>query len=95
MAERVNEANYEAMITALGNFAKNISSLADEMKSLSDTCISALSNTDKAIGPISAKTNACVRKYYTAASMALKIAKAMREELEEQQKEDQVWGSDD
>ena len=95
MAERVSEANYEAMITALGNFANNVSSSADEMKSLSDTCVAAIGNEDEAVPTISAKTNACVRKYYIAASIALKIAKAMREELDAQLKERTVWSGDD
>ena len=94
MAQRVNEANYNAMITALGNFARNISTSADEMKSLAATCVSALGDEDKAAAPIS-KTTACAGKYLQAASMALKIAKAMQQELDAQKREDSVWSGDD
>lgn len=95
MAQRVDEAKYEAMITALYTFATNVYNTASEMQSLATVCTQVLSAEDKAVGEIQTKINDCQVKYADATEKAKKIAAAMQEELDEQRKEDQVWSGDD
>ena len=95
MAQRVDEAKYEAMISALYKFASNVYTSASEMQSLASVCAQALSEEDKAVGEIYKKIKDCQLKYAEASNQAKAIAASMQEELDEQRKEDQVWSSDD
>ena len=95
MAQRVDEAKYEAMISALDAFASNVYTAASEMQSLTSVCAQALSEEDKAVGEIYTKIKDCQLKYAEATNQAKSIAAAMQEELDEQRKEDQVWSSDE
>lgn len=95
MAQRVDEAKYEAMISALYTFASNVYTATSEMQSLASVCAQALNDEDKAVGEIYAKIRDCQLKYAEATTKARSIAAAMQEELDEQRKEDQIWNSDD
>lgn len=95
MAQRVDEAKYEAMISALYTFASNVYTAASEMQSLASVCAQALSEEDKAVGEIYTKIKDCQLKYAEATNQAKAIAAAMQDELDEQRKEDQVWSSDE
>lgn len=95
MAQRVDEAKYEAMISALHAFASNVYTAASEMQSLASVCTQALGEEDKAVGEIYTKIKDCQLKYAEATNEAKSIAAAMQEELDEQKKEDQVWSSDE
>ena len=95
MAQRVDEAKYEAMISALYTFASNVYSAASEMQSLASVCAQALGEEDKAVGEIYTKIKDCQLKYAEATNEAKSIAAEMQEELDEQRKEDQVWSSDE
>ena len=95
MAQRIEEAKYEAMISALYAFANNVYSASTEMQSLTAVCSQALYEEDKAVPEIYAKIKGCQLKYAEACAQARAIAQAMREELEEQKKEDQVWANDE
>lgn len=95
MAQRVDEAKYTAMISALYTFASNVHSVASEMQTLASVCAQALNEEDKAVGEIYAKIQACQQKYAEATRQAKSIAAAMQEELEEQKKEDDVWNCDE
>ena len=50
MAQRVDEAKYEAMISALNTFASNVYTASSEMQSLASVCTQALGEEDKAVG---------------------------------------------
>lgn len=95
MAQRVDEAKYGAMISALHTFASNVYSAASEMQSLASVCVQALSEEDKAVGEIYNKIKDCQLKYAEATTQAKSIAAAMQEELDEQKKEDEIWNSDE
>ena len=95
MAQRVDEAKYEAMISALNTFASNVYTASSEMQSLASVCTQALGEEDKAVGEIYSKIKDCQLKYADACTQARNIAAAMQEELDEQRKEDQVWSSDE
>lgn len=95
MAQRVDEAKYEAMISALYTFASKVYIAASEMQTLASVCAQALSDEDKAVGEIYARIRDCQLKYAEATTEARNIAAAMQEELDEQRKEDQIWDSDD
>ena len=95
MAQRVDEAKYEAMISALYAFASNVYNAASEMQSLASVCAQELSEEDKAVGEIYTRIRDCQLKYAEATAKAKSIAAAMQEELDEQRKEDQIWDSDD
>jgi DNA repair ATPase RecN len=95
MAQRVDEAKYEAMIAALQTFASNVSTAASEMQSLASVCVQALSEEDQAVGEIYNKIRDCQLKYAEATNQAKSIAAAMQEELAEMKAEEQIWSSDD
>lgn len=95
MAQRVDEAKYEAMIAALYKFASNVYTSASEMQSLASVCAQALSEEDNAVGEIYKKIKECQLKYAESTEQAKSIAAAMQEELDEQRKEDEVWNSED
>lgn len=95
MAQRVDEAKYEAMIAALYKFASSVYTSASEMQSLASVCAQALSEEDKAVGEIYKKIKECQLKYAEATEQAKSIAAAMQEELDEQRKENEVWNSED
>lgn len=95
MAQRVDEAKYEAMIAALYKFASNVYTTASEMQTVANQAQSALGDEDKAVGEIYKRIKDCQLKYAAATEQAKAIASAMQEELEEQRKENQVWESDD
>lgn len=95
MAQRVDEAKYEAMISALNTFASSVKSASSEMQTHAYGCAQVLSEEDKAVNEIYAKIKDCQLKYAAACTQAQKIAQAMQEELDEQRKEDRVWSSDE
>lgn len=95
MADRVNEQNYESMISALQQYASKIDTEVDNMQSLGNTCVQAIGEEDNAVSQIVSKLKACEKKYLEAAKQALDIAKSMQEELDAQKKEDELWNSDD
>lgn len=95
MAQRVDEAKYGAMISALYSFASNVYTSASEMQSLASVCAQALSEEDKAVGEIYKKIKECQLKYAEATEQAKSIASSMQQELDEQKKEDEIWNSDD
>lgn len=95
MADKIDEAKYDAMITALNSFAAKVSEASAEIQSLSSNCVQALGEEDKAVGPIAEKVRVCTGKYAEAAEQAQKIAQQMQQELEEAHREDEIWGSDD
>lgn len=92
---RIDEAKYEAMISALYRFASQVYVSASEMQTLASVCTQALGEEDKAVPEIYAKIRDCQLKYAEATNQAKAIAAAMQEELDEQRKEDQVWSNDD
>ena len=92
---RIDEAKYEAMISALYRFASQVYVSASEMQTLASVCTQALGEEDKAAPEIYAKIRDCQLKYAEATNQAKAIAAAMQEELDEQRKEDQVWSNDD
>lgn len=95
MAQKVDEAKYEAMISALYSFASNVYNAASEMQSLASVCAQALSEEDKAVGEIYTKIRDCQLKYAEATNQAKSIAAAMQEELDAQRQENSVWSSDE
>lgn len=95
MAQRVDEAKYESMITALGIFAQNVYNASTEMQALAGVCVQAIGEEDKAVAEIYKQVKECQEKYAEACAQAKDIATAMQEELDEQRKEDEVWSSDD
>ena len=94
MAQRVDEAKYEAMISALYSFANNVYNASSEMQSLASICAQALGEEDKAVKEIYAKIKDCQLKYAEATKQAKSIAGAMQEELDVQRKEDSIWNSE-
>lgn len=94
MAERVDEAKYEAMIEALHTFASNVYTAASSMQDLAYGCAQKLSEEDKAAVEIYKRIKACQLNYAKATEKAREIATAMREELDEQKKEDDLWNED-
>lgn len=92
---RIDEAKYEAMISALYRFASQVYVSASEMQTLASVCTQALGEEDKAVPEIYAKIKDCQLKYAEATNQAKAIAAAMQEELDEQRKEDQVWSSEE
>ena len=95
MAQRVDEAKYEAMIAALYKFASNVYTSASEMQTLAYGCAQILGDEDKAVAEIYKKIKECQLKYAEATNQAKDIAAAMQEELDEQRKENEVWNSED
>ena len=95
MASIVNEAKYEAMISALNKFASTVYTKSSEMQSLATVCRSALGDTDEGSAEIYKKISECQVKYADAAKEARDIAAQMQEELDEQRKEREVWANDD
>lgn len=95
MADRVVEANYENMIEALSNCAKDIYDDAAELLNQANVCASALGDSDSAVPVILEKVTGCQQKYAECAAAAMDIANAMQTELEEIRKEKDVWESDD
>lgn len=95
MAQRVDEAKYEAMISALNAFASNVYTASSEMQTLASVCTQVLGEEDKAVGEIYSKIRNCQLKYADACNQAKSIAAAMQAELEQQRKEDQIWSEDD
>ena len=95
MAQKVDEAKYEAMISALYTFANNVSTASSEMQSIAAVCVQALSEEDEAVGEIYSRIQDCQQKYEIACTQAKSIAAAMQEELDAQREERQTWSSDD
>lgn len=95
MADRVSRVNYENMIEALSGCAQKIYADAAELLNQANICASALGDSDNAVPQILQRVTECQQKYAECAGVAMDIASAMQEELEEMAKEDQVWGSDD
>lgn len=95
MAERINEANYSAMITALYSFANNVYTSASEMQSLASVCVQAIGDEDNAAGEIYKRIKECLLKYAEATEMAKGIAEKMQEELEAAKEDRNNWSSDD
>ena len=95
MAQKVDEARYEAMISALSSFASAVSSAVDEMDSIVNECVQNLSQEDEAVGQISSRIKGCEKKYLECCRQALTIAQDMQQELEAQQKEREIWSEDD
>ena len=95
MADRVNEAKYEAMIEALNTFANIVYTKSSEMQTIANVCQSALGDNDEGSAEIYKKISECQAKYGDAAKDAVDIAAAMQEELDAQRAERDVWESDD
>ncbi len=95
MAQRVDEAKYEAMIAALYKFASNVYNSSSEMQTLAMVCAQALGEEDKAVGEIYKRIKECQLKYADATDQAKSIASEMQAELDEQRKENEVWNSED
>ena len=95
MAQRIDEAKYEAMISALYAFASNVYNAASEMQTLASVCVQAIGDEDKAVASIYAQIKESQLKYEEATSQARSIADKMQEELEEQRREDQIWSEAD
>ena len=94
MADRMIEANYEAMISALTSFASNVTAATEELQSIVAACRQGLSEEDEAIGPITADIGKSEKKYYECCKQALFIAKAMEEELEAIRREREAMRDD-
>lgn len=92
---RIDEAKYEAMISALYRFASEVYNTASEMQTHALVCTQALGEEDKAVPEIYKKIKECQLKYAEVTDQAKDIAEAMQAELDEQRKEDAVWASDD
>ena len=88
---KIDEAKYEEMIAALKSFALNVSNAASSMKSVVSNCATALGSEDNAVPEITKSVNLSVKQYLMACKEALRIAKLMQDELDEQRKEDKVW----
>ena len=95
MADRVVRANYENMIEALTGCAQKIYDDAAELLNQANVCASALGDSDNAVPQILQKVTECQQRYAECAGVAMDIANAMQEELEEVRKEEAVWESDD
>ena len=95
MANRVIEANYNAMISALYAFASNVYILLSDMQTTTYMCTQALSEEDNAVGEIYPKIKDCTLKYAEATDKAKKVAESMQLELDEMKKEAEIWSSDD
>lgn len=95
MAQRVDEARYEAMISTLYRFASNVYSASSEMQSLASVCAQTLGDEDSAVGEIYKKIRDSQLKYADATTQAKAIAEAMRAELDEIKAEQAVWSNDD
>jgi len=95
MANRVIEANYENMITALQTSAKEIYNDATQLLTYASTCASALGEGDTGAANILANVQKAQQSYAECSAEAMNIAAAMQEELEEMQKERDVWADDD
>lgn len=95
MADRVDIQSYENMISALTSGAQKIYEGAAQLMGYAQTCQSALGDEDKAIPEIVGRVSTCQAKYAECSGIAMDIAKAMQEELEEMMQEDQVWSGDD
>lgn len=95
MAYVMDEAKYEAMISALHTFASNIDLASSEMTTLASVCVAALSEEDRAVGEIYKNIKDCQLKYSKAAGQAKIIAQLMQQELDESRKENAVWNNSD
>lgn len=95
MAERVIVANYENMISALQTAARTIYDDAAELLNEANICASALGESDNAVPEIIQKVTECQQKYAECAAVAMDIAQAMQEELDEIMKEREVWDSEE
>lgn len=95
MAERIKEANYLAMLEALYNFHGRVTTLASSMQTLALVSKSALEAEDSAVIDIYKNINACTTKYSNLANEAMKLARDIRNELEEAKRERSVWSDDD
>jgi len=95
MADRVIEANYENMINALQNASKAIYDDAAQLLMYASTCANALGERDTGAANILSNVQNAQRSYAECSAEAMNIAAAMQEELEEIQKEKDVWADDD
>lgn len=95
MAERINEANYNAMISALNRFAGTVYTSASEMQSLASVCVQAIGDEDNAAGEIYKRIKECLLKYTEATELAKSIAASMQQELDAAKEDRDNWGSDD
>lgn len=95
MADRINEQNYESMISTLKQYASRIHSEVETMQGIGNACIQAIGDEDEAVGKIVSDLRSCERKYLEAAKQALSIANTMQEELDAQRREREIWNSED
>lgn len=95
MAERMREANYQAMLEALYNFAGRATTLASNMQTLALVASSALEDEDTAVPAIYKQVRDCSVKYSDLATQALKIASGISKELEIAKQENAVWVDDE
>lgn len=93
MANRIDESKYEAMISALYQYATNVYTHASKMHTAAVIIKGALGEDDKGAQEAYRHVTQCQEKYADVTEMAKKIAKAMQEELDEQRKEDAIWNS--
>ncbi len=81
MAQQINEAVYEEMISALNTFCTNVSESASEMSNAAAECMDNCEH-DEASTKSYARVNECVQAFEQAVEVAEKLALAMERELE-------------
>ncbi len=91
MANRIIDQNYQVMIEALYNFGARTSQLGNDIMDAVNTCRNALGQEDSSIASIYTQAVRSQSHYNEVALRALKIAKAMAEELKMGELERMVW----
>ena len=91
MANRIIDQNYQVMIEALYNFGARTSQLGNDIVEAVNTCRNALGEEDSSIASIHTQTLRSQTRYNEVALKALKIAKAMAEELNMGELERMIW----
>lgn len=95
MAERMIRRNYVAMIEALYNFGARTAQIGNDILQAANTCRDVLAEEDTGIAQIYAHAARSQRGYNEVALKALRIAKAMSEELEQGELEQMLWDEED
>lgn len=95
MADRMIRRNYEAMIEALYSFGARTAQIGNDIQDAANKCRNVLEEEDSSIVSIYEHATRSQRSYNEVALRALKIAKAMSEELEKGELERMVWEDED
>lgn len=94
MAERMNQANYHAMIAALYTFGARTAQLSQDLQSAASRCQDILGNEDTGIADICQSIHIAHQHYSQLAMTALHLSKCMAEELKQGELELMLWESD-